>query len=135
MMDRIKLAIIFGGRSGEHEVSLMSARSVIHALDPAKYEVVEIGITKDGHWFGGEEVLSSFDRGEIQKLNRVTLLGEPEQGSLYLRDDGRMEKIHEIDAVFPVLHGSYCEDGTMQGLLEGGSSLLRLRWTRPCLRM
>ncbi len=118
MMDKLKLAVLFGGRSGEHEVSLMSARSVINALDPSKYEVVEIGITKDGHWFGGEEVLSSFERGDIQGLSRVTLLGEPERGSLYLRHEGRMEKYHEIDAVFPVLHGSYCEDGTVQGLLE-----------------
>ena len=91
MMDKLKLAVLFGGRSGEHEVSLMSARSVINALDPSKYEVVEIGITKDGHWFGGEAVLSSFERGDIQGLSRVTLLGEPERGSLYLRHEGRME--------------------------------------------
>jgi len=118
MMDKLKLAVLFGGRSGEHEISLRSARSVVRALDPSKYEVVEIGITKDGHWFGGEEVLLSFERGDIQDLSRVTMLGEPERGSLYLRHEDRMEKNHEIDAVFPVLHGSYCEDGTVQGLLE-----------------
>ena len=68
MMDKLKLAVLFGGRSGEHEVSLMSARSVVSALDPSKYEIVEIGITKDGRWFGGEEVLASFERGDIQDL-------------------------------------------------------------------
>lgn len=118
MMDKLKLAVLFGGRSGEHEVSLMSARSVVSALDPSKYEIVEIGITKDGRWFGGEEVLASFERGDIQDLSCFTMLGEPEQGSLYLRHEDRMEKNHEIDAVFPVLHGSYGEDGTVQGLLE-----------------
>ncbi|MFA9406036.1 MAG: D-alanine--D-alanine ligase family protein [Anaerolineales bacterium] len=117
-MDKLKLAVLFGGRSGEHEVSLMSARSVVSALDPSKYEIVEIGITKDGRWFGGEEVLASFERGDIQDLSCFTMLGEPEQGSLYLRHEDRMEKNHEIDAVFPVLHGSYGEDGTVQGLLE-----------------
>ena len=118
MMDKLKLAVLFGGRSGEHEVSLMSARSVVSALDLSKYEIVEIGITKDGRWFGGEEVLASFERGDIQDLSCVTMFGEPEQGSLYLRHEDRMEKNHEIDAVFPVLHGSYGEDGTVQGLLE-----------------
>ena len=65
MVDKIRIAVIFGGRSGEHEVSLLSARSVLSVLDPGKYEVTQIGITSDGRWFAGEDVLELLGEKDI----------------------------------------------------------------------
>lgn len=113
------VGLIFGGRSGEHEVSLMSARSVLGALDPDKYAVVEIGIDHDGHWFSGTEALSAFEAGATEGLTPVALLAEPDQGTLFAWGLGKaLETLAELDVVFPVLHGSFGEDGTLQGLLE-----------------
>lgn len=105
-MKKIKVAVIFGGRSGEHEVSLVSATSVIKALNQQseKYEVVEIGITKDGQWFTGENCLESFKKNSQQNLEQVNFSTNPEQ--------------QKIDIFFPVLHGPFGEDGTIQGLFE-----------------
>ena len=83
MTERIRLGVIFGGRSGEHEVSLMSARSVIEALDPKNYEIVEIGIAKDGRWYGGQDVLSAFEGSRIESLAPVFLLAEPGTPGLF----------------------------------------------------
>ena len=119
MTGRIRLGIIFGGRSGEHEVSLMSARSVIGALDPGRYEIVEIGIAKDGRWYGGDRVLEAFESGRIESLAPVFMLAEPGGQGLYRRsEDDRMSLLGTLDMVFPVLHGTFGEDGTLQGLLE-----------------
>ncbi|MFN2273217.1 MAG: hypothetical protein ACK2TX_00070 [Anaerolineales bacterium] len=119
MTERIRLGVIFGGRSGEHEVSLMSARSVISALDPQRYEIVEIGISKEGRWFGGHDVLAAFEGGRIESLSPVFLLAEPENPGLLQRvSDGGIELLSSLDVVFPVLHGTFGEDGTLQGLLE-----------------
>ncbi len=121
-MKKLRVAVLFGGRSGEHDVSLMSARSVLAALDAERYEVIQIGITLDGDWLTGANTLEAFSQGDIGKLNRVVLPGEPSHSALYeLRitdHGGTIEKLSDIDVFFPVLHGPFGEDGTMQGLLE-----------------
>jgi D-alanine-D-alanine ligase len=124
-MERVKklrVAVLFGGRSGEHDVSLMSARSVLAALDPEKYEVTQVGITLDGEWLNGINTLESFSQGNFENLNRVVLPSEPSHSALYiLKSNGSteiMEKLADIDVFFPVLHGPFGEDGTLQGLLE-----------------
>ncbi len=96
----MKVGVIFGGRSDEHEVSLRSARSVMGALDGARYEIVPIGIDKNGRWLTGDAVVQRMWAGEA---------GQPAIPFAVLTD---------LDIVFPVLHGPYGEDGTIQGLLE-----------------
>ena len=119
MNDRLRVGLIFGGRSGEHEISLLSARSVLSALDPTRYEVVPIGITHDGQWFTGPRALEAFERGETDSLDPAVLPADPGLRCLFRWGEGRpMELVSRLDVVFPVLHGSYGEDGTVQGLLE-----------------
>lgn len=111
--------MIFGGRSGEHEISLLSARSIINALDPDKYRLLQVGITHGGRWFAGEDALDRFSAGDLGGLDPVVMLPEPGDRSLYTwRENGQHQKFAELDVVFPVLHGTYGEDGTLQGLLE-----------------
>ncbi len=121
-MKKLRVAVLFGGRSGEHDVSLMSARSVLAALDPEKYEVTQIGITLDGEWLHGENTLESFTNGKLSELNRAILPGDPSHSSLYVSratDHAEtIEKLADVDVFFPVLHGPFGEDGTLQGLLE-----------------
>jgi D-alanine-D-alanine ligase len=113
------LALLFGGRSGEHEVSLMSARSVLSALDTETYDVVLIGIDHDGRWFAGEGVLDAFEAGNLESLDPVVLLPEPKDGWLFRRQaEHGLEPLVQLDVVFPMLHGTFGEDGTLQGLLE-----------------
>jgi D-alanine-D-alanine ligase len=128
---RIRLGVLFGGRSGEHEVSLISAASLLKALDPTKYEVVPIGITREGRWRVGstprqlgrepERMLAKvLDQGQV-----VTASADP-SGPQMVPMDSPMETAvtasHEsdrrVDVIFPVLHGTFGEDGTVQGLLE-----------------
>jgi D-alanine-D-alanine ligase len=122
MAKKLRVAVLFGGRSGEHDVSLMSARSVLAVLDPEKYEVTQVGITLEGEWLNGENTLEAFSQGNAAKLNRVVLPQEPSHSALYvLKADGSnevMEKLADVDVFFPVLHGPFGEDGTIQGLLE-----------------
>ena len=127
MDKKLKIAVIFGGRSGEHEVSLMSTKSVLAALDPEKYDVVQIGITHEGAWLSGENTLEALISGETESLEKVVLPPDPTQEGIYtLRDmSSRSETdgaeyvlLSTFDAIFPVMHGSYSEDGAMQGLLE-----------------
>jgi D-alanine-D-alanine ligase len=114
--------VLFGGRSGEHEVSLMSARSVLNALDLQKYEVVEVGVTHEGRWLVGEGVLAAMQAGKTDALHGAVMFGDPTLAGLYKlvgAEDGlRLEFLEQVDVVFPVLHGTYGEDGTIQGLLE-----------------
>ncbi len=119
MSRKLRLGVLFGGRSGEHEVSLMSARSVVDALDRTKYEVIEIGISKDGHWLYGDGALRAFEAGEHESLHSVMLIPEPERAALFRQEiGGYLEILNELDVIFPVLHGTFGEDGTMQGLFE-----------------
>jgi D-alanine-D-alanine ligase len=112
---RLRIGILFGGRSGEHEVSLASAASVIRGLDPDKYEVVPIGITKEGHWLiggGAQKMLPEV----LRTGQRVTMSADPTDAAL-VRLDGSGGG-QRIDVVFPVMHGTFGEDGTIQGLLD-----------------
>ncbi len=119
--ERIRLLLIFGGRSEEHEVSVASAQSVVAALDPAKYELVSVGIDKEGRW----HLLSSpsaLPGATADALPAVS--GSAGEAVELARDPGARELVtnegvrRPIDVVFPILHGPYGEDGTIQGLLE-----------------
>jgi D-alanine-D-alanine ligase len=126
---KLRIGVIFGGRSGEHEVSVRSARSVIDAIDKSKYEVVPIAITKEGNWLApaaAAELLPAETRALLsaQTLGKsrddVTIVGDPSRQSLMSLGDDQ-GKDQALDVVFPVLHGTYGEDGTLQGLLEMAS--------------
>jgi D-alanine-D-alanine ligase len=110
MTEKLRVAVIFGGRSGEHEVSLMSARSVISVLDPARYDVTQIGITHEGAWLTGEDVIGRFERNELEGLDHFVLSPDPSEEARNMQS--------AIDVFFPVLHGTFGEDGTIQGLFE-----------------
>src|SRR5260370_31464731 len=113
---RLRVGVIFGGRSGEHEVSLASAASVIRALDPEKYEALPIGIGKDGRWFIGtpaQKVLPEV----LRQGHRVMLSADPSVGALLPLEE-RAAGSQRVDVIFPVLHGTFGEDGTVQGLLD-----------------
>lgn len=120
--DKIRVGVIFGGRSGEHEVSLMSARSVLDAMDPDKYEVTQIGISHAGVWLVGADILQAMTQGNLGELTPATLLPDPTRHGLYeirtVRRDELITSLADLDVVFPVLHGTFGEDGTLQGLLE-----------------
>ncbi len=114
---RLRIGVIFGGRSGEHEVSLASAASVIRALDPEKYEAVPIGITKDGRWLVGTGAVKLL--GDVLKSgDRVMLPADPTAAQLVPVGPSSGQPSVIVDVVFPVLHGTFGEDGTVQGLLE-----------------
>ncbi len=112
---RLRVGVLFGGRSGEHEVSLASASSVIRGLDPEKYEAIPIGITKDGHWLAGTAARRVLPEG-LRTGQRVTMTADPTDAALVPLD--RSGGGQRIDVVFPVLHGTFGEDGTIQGLLD-----------------
>jgi len=112
---RLRVGVLFGGRSGEHEVSLASAASVIRGLDPDKYEAVPIGITKEGHWLigaGAQKMLPEVLRGG----QRVMMTADPTDAAL-VRLDGSGGGTR-LDVVVPAMHGTFGEDGTIQGLLD-----------------
>jgi D-alanine-D-alanine ligase len=118
MLKKLRVAILFGGRSGEHEVSLMSARSVIAALDPDKYEIFAVGITHAGNWVVGENVLEALEQNKTELLDHAAIFPEPNHQGLYAIRNTQYVKITDLDIVFPVLHGTFGEDGSMQGLFE-----------------
>lgn len=108
--DRVRVAVVFGGRSNEHAISCVSAGSILRNLDPARFEVVAIGITREGSWVltdGDPDALAIVDR----QLPAVSAASGTELPAA-------QEVLASVDAVFPVLHGPYGEDGTIQGLLE-----------------
>jgi len=126
MVTKLRIGVIFGGRSGEHEVSVRSARSVIEAIDKTKYDVVPIAITKEGNWLGPAAAAKLLPEDTQRKLsantlsnqtNDVAILGDPSRTGLLKLDRGD-QTTEKLDVVFPVLHGTYGEDGTLQGLLE-----------------
>lgn len=122
MNEKLRIGVIFGGRSGEHAVSLASARSVINALDRQKYEIVQIGIREDGGWMTGRDVHSTLTGSTGSDLVDCTLLPDPTRSGLYALEAGdagtQLRLLGGLDVVFPVLHGTFGEDGTLQGLLE-----------------
>ena len=145
-MEKLRVGILFGGRSGEHEVSLLSAASVLNAIDKEKYEVVPIGITKDGRWLTAEHA-ENLLQGKLTLEPRNLRAGDPETTSSaavlargeavvvppepvhrhsglvpFQTDAAPMRRASDrainVDVIFPVLHGTFGEDGTIQGLLE-----------------
>lgn len=140
MKSKINIGVLFGGRSGEHDVSLRSARSVMAALcpktDPSfhfddlpagqanaeKYSITPIGISREGKWFVGDNLHEALFAGDLQGLTPVVVLPEPGNTMLYAHREGpdgtTLEPLVKLDVVFPVLHGTFGEDGTLQGLFE-----------------
>jgi D-alanine-D-alanine ligase len=119
MENKLHVAVLFGGRSGEHEVSLMSARSVLSVLDPAKYEVTQVGITHEGTWLTGENVLEKFENQKTDGLLPAIVSPDPSEKGIYVFEGfSGLKKWAEVDVYFPVLHGTFGEDGTIQGLFE-----------------
>jgi D-alanine-D-alanine ligase len=145
-MSKLRIGILFGGRSGEHEVSLLSAASVLNAIDKEKYEVVPIGITKDGRWLTAEHA-ENLLQGRLVIEPRHLRAGDPEitaaaavlargeavvvppepvhrqSGLVPFQTDSSLtrrasDRAINVDVIFPVLHGTFGEDGTIQGLLE-----------------
>ncbi len=119
---KLKIGVLFGGKSAEHEVSLRSAENVCNALDKNKYEVVPIGIDKTGKWILGNSSIKLLDKTnpKLYKLNsenRDNVALVPEGGGLISNLSNTSSK-NSIDVVFPVLHGPFGEDGTVQGLLK-----------------
>ena len=140
MTEKIRVGILFGGRSGEHEISLLSAASVLKAIDRERYEVVPIGITKEGHWVSSSDarlLLNGAHRSATRELRAgdpdatasaaVLARGEPvivppvpaKSGAGPIASQASApEHVLNVDVVFPVLHGTFGEDGTIQGLFE-----------------
>jgi len=119
---KIRVGLIFGGRSGEHEVSFCSASSIIKAINKDKYTLVPIGITKEGRWISPQDSELALQSGKIEGKNTVILLNDPSGNALIRTDNNqRLEKnstLERVDLIFTILHGPYGEDGTIQGLLE-----------------
>ena len=109
MAEKLRVGVIFGGRSGEHEVSLVSAQGIMNAMDKEKYDIIPIGITKEGRWLTSGDPMRVLQCNEGQGARRLADL-HPCPPAPALPSD--------LDVVFPVLHGPYGEDGTVQGLLE-----------------
>ena len=125
MAKKLRVGVIFGGRSGEHEVSIRSARAIVEAIDRKKFEVVPIGITKEGKWLAPAQSAQLLPAA-VQPLlpskthtatGDVALLGDPSRKGLISLDSETLTG-EKLDVVFPALHGTYGEDGTLQGLLE-----------------
>lgn len=122
MSRKLNLGIIFGGRSAEHEVSIQSARNIIEALDPEKYQLTLIGIDRDGQWYLNDtsHFLLGSQNPELLKLNQQhqALVLRPGSAGQQLVKSHDMSPLPALDVVFPVLHGTYGEDGAVQGLLR-----------------
>jgi D-alanine-D-alanine ligase len=121
-MAKLRVGVLFGGRSAEHEVSLVSAASVLRGLDPGKFDVIPIGITKEGRWVlprplrSGNPTHSELRRA-LSDGQAVSLPAEPGAGAIAPRESEARAPL-QFDVLFPVLHGTFGEDGTVQGLLE-----------------
>ncbi len=122
MATKQTIAVLFGGQSGEHEVSLVSAQAVMQAIDPERYNLLPIGITKDGRWIAGREAHATLVAAADQRrlpagAAAVSLAGHTVEVGL-VENFSPLHSPYAIDVVFPVLHGPMGEDGTVQGLLE-----------------
>src|ERR671930_1890870 len=144
-MKKLRVGILFGGRSGEHEVSLLSAASVFKAIDQNKYEVVPIGITKEGRWVTSSDAERLLHGKPLEHESRHLRAGDPEEtpaaavlasgeavvvppepkpsGMVPFQSEPALtrraaDRAINVDIIFPVLHGTFGEDGTIQGLLE-----------------
>ena len=127
MAKKLRVGVIFGGRSGEHEVSIRSARAIVESIDRKKFDVVPIAITKEGKWLPPADSAQLLPAA-VQPLlassatattGDIALLGDPShKGLISLQRDSQPLVAEKLDVVFPALHGTYGEDGTLQGLLE-----------------
>ncbi|MCC6259243.1 MAG: D-alanine--D-alanine ligase [Anaerolineales bacterium] len=117
-MKKLRVALLFGGRSGEHDVSLMSARSVLNALDVERYDVTQVGITLDGAWLTGASALEQFEKKDFKGLRHFIPPTQPAAGAFYADESATLREIAALDVFFPVLHGPFGEDGAIQGLFE-----------------
>jgi len=125
---KLRVGVIFGGRSSEHEVSVRSAASVIEAINQKKYEVVPIAISREGKWLSPPEAAQLLSQVAQSRLpaqtsatprSDVAILGDPSHSGLLSFDvNGAAPSSERLDVIFPVLHGPFGEDGTLQGLLE-----------------
>jgi D-alanine-D-alanine ligase len=131
---KMHVGVLLGGRSGEHEVSLASAKSIMENMDRAKYEVVPIGITKEGEWIVGGDPMKALTSGSTTESSPATLLADPSRSGVWnisatTQQETALQasapkgeitavRLAKLDVVFPVLHGTFGEDGTVQGLLE-----------------
>lgn len=121
---KVRVAVVFGGRSAEHAISCVSAGAVMAALDPERYEVVPVGIARDGRWVlpdpGQAMAITDGELPEVTGGTAVSLVGDPAGRGLAVLEPGAGmgQVLTTVDVVFPVLHGPYGEDGTVQGLLE-----------------
>jgi D-alanine-D-alanine ligase len=118
---RVRVGVIFGGQSGEHEVSLLSAQSVMRAMDKERYEIVPIGITQEGRWLAHGDPLKVLTGGQMTmpKLLGASFIGHSSSAvNRALVPGSRRSDVPSVDVIFPVLHGPMGEDGTVQGLLE-----------------
>jgi len=116
-MKKMNLAVVFGGMSEEHEVSLMTAASVLRAADPDKYELFPVGITKTGRWMYFDGDYTDIESGEWQEKAASLEINSREENIFSVKMPGRING-ERMDMVFPVIHGPMGEDGTIQGLLE-----------------
>ncbi len=117
---KIRIGVLFGGRSAEHEVSLVSAASIINALDKNKYDVIPIGITSEGQWLSSANALALLkEKSGVENLPEHLIVPDPRRkGLVGMQNSSSPNEVQPIDVLFPVLHGTYGEDGTIQGLLE-----------------
>ena len=113
----VNVSKIFGGQSSEHEISVISATNISKQVDTDKYELILIGITKEGKWLKVENISSMEDGSWINSRTSAFILPDATKKCIIVETDGEYKEIH-VDVVFPVLHGLYGEDGTIQGLLE-----------------
>ena len=119
---KLRIGVLFGGRSGEHEVSFCSAASVIEAINTEKYEVVPIGITKEGYWLSPEESSRALVTKRVEGNEFISWESKTVEHQFLVMSrkgkDAIYSFLEKLDVIFPVLHGPYGEDGTIQGLLE-----------------
>ncbi len=120
-MSKLRVAVVFGGRSAEHEISLLSAQNVVATLDRQKYEPVLIGIDREGRWYlneGSMRLLDEADVGRIRLAADTTPVGLVSTGPTSRLVANGGDELGTVDVIFPVLHGPYGEDGTIQGLAK-----------------
>ena len=135
--NKMCVALLFGGMSSEHEVSCVSVGNFVRNIDRSKYEVLTVGITKEGRWLYTEATAEQMADGSWEELpGNMPCVISPDRadhGMILFTPDGRVEKMH-LDVVIPVLHGLWGEDGTVQGLLElaGIAYVAVACWQAPC---
>src|SRR5690349_5828692 len=122
-MSRIRVAVVFGGRSSEHAISCLTAGSVMAAIDQDRYEVIPVGIARDGRWVLASGQRLAIEDGRLPEVAEdglpLALPFDPESRGLVVVEPGEVPRtLGEVDVVLPLLHGPYGEDGTIQGLLE-----------------